>query len=243
MPEEPERILVTGASRGLGQAIARRLASPGRHIIVGYARRKTGAEETAAHVRERGATAEILHLRLDKPDTIPAAMRSLGPIATLVNNAGLTNDGHFAMQSPQQFDEVLEVGLQGAIRVAREVVRSMMSQGRGTIVNVSSVVTRRGQPGRVAYTTAKGGLEAFTRALAIEVAPRGVRVNAVVAGAIEAGMTLAAPRSAVEGWAAQIPLARLGEASDIADAVAFLVSDASKYIVGHALVVDGGLSL
>ena len=161
----------------------------------------------------------------------------------LVNNAAVQGDGYFAMESQAQFAEVLAVDLAGAALCAREVVRGMLAAGRGNIINVSSVITRRGGPGMSAYAAAKGGLEALTRALALELGPRGIRVNAVVPGAFDTGMTRVAPPARVEQWREVTPLARLGRPDELAAAVWFLASEDAAFITGHALVVDGGLSL
>ena len=246
-PDSTPVALVTGASRGIGRIVALRLAAAGYYVVIGYARREREAQACLAQVHELGARGEVLKLRLERSAEVEASLAAViertGRVDVLVNNAALAGDGHFARQSAEEFDETIAVALGGAVRCARAVVRSMLACERGCIINVGSVITRRSQPGRVAYATAKGGVEAFTRALAFEVAARGVRVNAVIPGVIDAGMTDLAGTARTQDWKKHIPVRHFGRAEDIADAVMFLASDQARYITGHCLVVDGGLSL
>lgn len=239
--------LVTGASRGLGAAIARRLAARGDRVLIGFRQRREQAEQVRDTILASGGAAELARFDLRDAKAIDATLAELrarlGPITGLVNAAALPDERMFAGGSTSEFDEVLEVDLQGAIRCTRALVRDMLMAGGGSVVNVGSVMTLRGQVGQVAYATAKGGLEAFTRALAIELAPRHVRVNAVIAGLFDAGMTHAIPRATRERWQAAIPMGRLGRAEELAEVVAWLSSDAASYVTGHLMVVDGGLSL
>jgi len=239
--------LVTGASRGLGEAIAKRLAAGGDRVLIGYRQRSEAAERVRDDILAAGGQAELAGFDLRDPAAIEAALAQLrarlGPITVLVNNAALPDEHMFAGGATDDFDEVIEVDLQGAIRCTRSLVRDMLMAGSGTVINVGSVMTMRGQPGQVAYATAKGGLEAFTRALAIELAPRAIRINAVIAGLFDAGMTRAVPRATRERWLAAIPMRRLGKAEELAEVVHWLASDAASYVTGHCMVVDGGLSL
>jgi 3-oxoacyl-[acyl-carrier protein] reductase len=239
--------LVTGASRGLGQAIALRLARAGELVLIGYRQRREAAEQTQAAIAAAGGRSELLGFDLRDPQACERALRDvrerLGPITVLVNNAAISDESMFAFSSGAHFDEVLGAGLHGAIHCTRSVARDMLSARGGVIVNVSSVMTRRGQPGQVAYATSKGALEAFTRALALELAPRNVRVNAVVAGLFDAGMTKLVDKGTRERWQSAIPMGRLGRAEELAEVVHWLCSDAASYVTGHCLVVDGGLSL
>lgn len=237
-------VLITGASRGLGRAIALRQAAAGDRVIVAYRRQRERAEAVVAEVEASGGEALALGFDLRDPEATSAALTELrGPVAALVNNAAVASEGAFGFGPTERFEEILDVGLRAAMRCTHALARDMVVGGGGVIVNVSSVMSRRGQPGQVAYATAKGALEAFTRALALELGSRGVRVNAVVAGVFDAGMTQTLPRELRERWAERIPLGRLGRDSELAEAVAWLLSPASSYVTGACLVVDGGLSL
>lgn len=239
--------LVTGASRGLGRAIAVRLAADGDRVVIGFRRRDEQARATLDAIEAAGGEGVLAPFDLRDEGAIAASLTELrgqfGPITALVNNAALTEHGPFLMRPSARTHDVLDVGLRGAMHCARIVGRDMLVADGGAIVNVSSVMARRGQPGHVAYATSKGALEAFTRALALELGPRGVRVNAVVAGLFDAGMTRGVPASTLERWTEGIPLGRLGRAEELADAVAWLLSPAASYATGTCLVVDGGMSL
>lgn len=240
-------VLVTGASRGLGRAILSRFAVAGDRCFGIYRQRSHDAEEAAAEISSLGGQATFLRADLRDVESVRAALAEVkakaGPVEVLISNAAVQGDGFFAMETQAAFAEVLAVDLAGAALCVREVVRGMLVAGRGTIINVSSVVTRRGGPGMSAYAAAKGGLEALTRALALELGPRGIRVNAVVPGAFDAGMTTMAPRALVDRWREATPLGRLGKPAELAAAVWFLASEEASFITGHTLVVDGGLSL
>jgi 3-oxoacyl-[acyl-carrier protein] reductase len=246
-PSVSRNALVTGASRGLGEAIAKRLAAGGDLVLLGHRQRREAAERVRDEILAAGGRAELAGFDLRDPAAIEAKLSELrgrfGPITVLINNAALPDERLFAAGAAASFDELIEVDLQGAIRCTRSLVRDMLLVGRGTVINVGSVMTRRGQPGQVAYATAKGGLEAFTRALALELAPREIRINAVIAGLFDAGMTRAVSRATREQWLAAIPMRRLGRAEELAEVVHWLASDAASYVTGHCMVVDGGLSL
>lgn len=241
------RALITGASRGLGRAIALAFGAEGAHVWVGHTVRVDDAEAVAREIRDGGGSAAPL--RFDVTDdaavqaAITAALDERGAIDVLVHAAGVVRDGMFALSDAADWDEPVRVNLGGALRVTRAVVRPMMAAARGAIVHIASVAGMRASPGQVGYAASKGGLVAATRTLAAELAPRGIRVNAIVPGLCAAGMAQRLDRRLVAERVARIPVGRLGTAEEIASVALFLASDAASYVVGQAIVVDGGLSL
>ncbi|HSR95454.1 MAG TPA: SDR family oxidoreductase [Kofleriaceae bacterium] len=238
--------LVTGASRGLGRAIAQQLAGEGARVYAGFVRREDAAAETA-----RGAPpgdGSITPLGFDVTDAgaceaaVARIVGSAGRLDLVVHAAGLVRDSLFALSSPEDWDEPLRVNLGGALRVARATVRAMLAGG-GAIVFIGSVAGLRASPGQAGYAASKGGIAALTTTLAAELAPRGIRVNAVVPGLIAAGMAARLDRRIVDKQLARVPLGRLGQASEVAACALFLASPAASYVIGQSLVVDGGLSL
>jgi len=165
------------------------------------------------------------------------------PVEVLVNNAAETATGWFALDDAATWEEVLATNLLGAASCTRAVVRGMLARGRGAVVNIGSVACQRALPGQSAYATAKGGLEALTRNLAAELAPRGIRVNAVVPGVLDVGMARRMPQELRQRVLDHVPAGRAGTAPEVAAAVLFLASDAARYVVGQCLAVDGGLGL
>lgn len=234
--------LVSGASRGLGRAIAERLSAEGAKVACGYRREADKAAEVA-----EACGGYAVHLDVTDGACVDAAVASVierhARIDVLVCAHGVAHDALFAMAPERDWLAEIETNLVGAMRCARAVVRPMMGGGGGSIVHLASVAGLRASPGQAGYSASKGGLLAVTRTLAAELAPRGVRVNAVVPGLIDAGMVKRMDRRHRDARAAHIPMARLGEASEVASAVAFLASSDASYVTGQALVVDGGLSL
>jgi 3-oxoacyl-[acyl-carrier protein] reductase len=238
--------VVTGASRGLGRAIAQRLAQEGAYVYCTYASRIEAAHETVALLRASDGQGEALALDLRDRASIRTALGHVlteqRQIDVLVNNAGVCRDQHFAVMSEEDWDDVIRVNLTGVALSCHAVIRSMMARSSGSIVNVASVAGRHASPGQANYAASKGGLLAFTKTLAAEVAARGIRVNAVVPGLIASGMAERLSRQLQETKRQAIGMKRLGTAEEIAAAVAFLASDDASYVTGAELVVDGGLS-
>ena len=233
--------LVTGASRGIGAGIARLLASRNLRVI------GTATTDAGAARIDQALGPSVVGRRLDigDPEDVDRFFGGIGdgpgmPLV-LVNNAGITRDNLMLRMTPEQWSEVIDTNLSGLYRVTRPVLRGMLRARWGRVVNVSSVVARSGNPGQTNYAASKAGVEGFTRSLAQEVASRGITVNAVAPGYIATDMTAELTDSQADDLLGRIPLGRMGTASDIAEAVAFLVSDAAGYITGETLHVNGGL--
>ena len=235
--------LVTGASRGIGQGIATLLAARGAHVVA--AARSNHADATVAAINESGGTAEVASVDVGDrgavEQMIAATLDRHGRIDILVNNAGITRDQLLLRMKQDDWDEVMRTNLTGAFLCAQAVIRAMIRQRGGRIVSVSSVVGQAGNAGQANYAASKAGLIGFSRALAREVASRGITVNVVAPGLIDTEMTRAISEKAHGDWAAQIPLGRLGATTDVAAAVCFLVSDEASYITGQVLAVNGGM--
>lgn len=245
-PLEQRVALVTGAARGIGRAIAFRLARDG--ALVGLVDLSDSGAETAREVQEvTGRPAVFVKADVSKAEDVQRAVAgvesALGPVDILVNNAGITRDGLLLALEEADWDAVFAVNLKGAYLTTRTVLRGMIKRRQGVIVSISSVVARRGNPGQVNYSAAKAGLIGFTKSLAREVGSRNIRVNAVAPGYIDTEMTAALGEAARSALASQIPLGRIGAPDAVADAVAFLASDAASYITGVVLPVDGGLGI
>ena len=240
--------LVTGGARGIGRAVALRLAEMGADVALNdlpSAEPFALAAVEAIQAMGVGATFEPADVRDEEAvkEMIAAAERALGPVSMVVNNAGITRDGMFVRMAQEDWDAVVNVSLRGAFLVSKAAARGMMKRRFGSIVNLSSVVAMRGNPGQANYAAAKAGLIGLTKSLARELAPRNIRVNAVAPGFIETEMTLSLPEAAKQAILANTPLGRPGMPSDVADAVTFLLSDAASYITGAVIPVDGGLGM
>ena len=233
--------LVTGASRGIGAGIAGLLAAR-NYRVIGTATTDAGAERIGEAL---GGAGEGRRLDVRDADGVDRFFKDLsggpGMPLVLVNNAGITRDNLMLRMTPEDWTAVIDTNLNGLYRITRPALRFMLRARWGRIVNVSSVVARSGNPGQANYVASKAGIEGFTRSLAQEVASRGITVNAVAPGYIATDMTAALSDRQASELVSRIPLGRMGSAADIAEAVAFLVSDAAGYITGETLHVNGGL--
>jgi 3-oxoacyl-[acyl-carrier protein] reductase len=242
MDESGRCALVTGASRGIGSAIARQLAGDGWAVAVNYRDDEQGAAETVASILAVGGRSCAIQGDVADPQTADAlvagAEAELGPVLVLVNNAGIRDDGLCAVMTDDEFSSVLETNLTAAFRLTRRVLRRMLRARFGRIVNVGSIVGLRGNPGQVNYAASKAGLVAMTRTVAAEVARRGITANVVAPGLIETAMTA----TLHQDMAKLIPARRAGSPDEVAACVRFLVSEAAGYVNGATLVVDGALT-
>ena len=236
--------LVTGASQGIGEAIAKLLALQGARVVVA-ARNEEKLKALAAYIDAGGGCARPLALDVSQPETFGERLKSLpadfGEIDILVNNAGITADNLLARMSLDDWERVLRTNLTGAFALSKEVIRGMMKRRWGRIVNVSSVVGMMGNAGQANYAASKAGLIGFTKSLARELGSRNITVNVVAPGYVETAMTEALPEASKEALTGSIALKRLGTVDDVAAAVLFLASEEAGYITGHTLNVSGGL--
>jgi 3-oxoacyl-[acyl-carrier protein] reductase len=227
---EGRTVVVTGASGGLGAAIAAAFKAEGARVFAGF------------H-RNEARVGEPLKLDVTSRESVDAAFAKVGRVDVLVNNAGVSRDAPMMLLDPPDWRDVLAVSLDGAYHCSRAVLPAMLHAKKGAIVNVASASALRASPGQANYSAAKGGLLALTRTLAAELAPKGIRVNAVVPGLIDAGIVKTMDRRAFERILGHVPLGRTGLAGEVAKAVLFLASDDAAYVVGAELPVDGGLTL
>ncbi len=237
-------VVVTGASRGLGRAIAAAFAAEGAYVFAGFLRNELEAAQTLALL---GGHGELLAFDVSKQDQVEAAFarvhQARGKVDVLVNNAGANRDAPAVLIDPPDWRDAIAVNLDGAFFCCKAVLVPMLHARKGAIVNIASAAALRASPGQANYSAAKGGLLALSRTLAAELSPKGIRVNSVVPGLIDAGMVQRMDHRALERGKGRIPLGRLGTADEVAKAVLFLASDEASYIVGCELPVDGGLTL
>ncbi len=239
-----EIALVSGASRGIGQAIARELGRRGATVI-GTATTEAGAEAITADLHEQGITGRGLCLDVTDPASVDATIKAVtsefGAPSILVNNAGITRDNLLLRMKEEEWAAILNTNLSSVYRLSKAVLRGMMKAQRGRIVSITSVIGATGNAGQANYAAAKAGIIGFTKSLAREVGSRNITVNAVAPGFIDTDMTRALPEAQRAALVGTIPLQRLGAAQDIANAVAFLVSAEAAYVTGETLHVNGGM--
>jgi len=247
MPPEPplsfaglegKTALVTGASRGIGRAIATELAAAGASVVIGY---RTGQEEAEALADDLGARA--VQADVSSAEAAAQLVAEAGNVDILVNNAGLTRDGLLARMSDDDWRTVIETNLSSVFYTCRAVCRPMMKKRAGSIVNISSIVGVHGNWGQTNYAASKAGIIGFTKSLARELGSRNVRANVVAPGYVKTQLTDVLPEEATAAMLSQTPLGRLGEPEDVAGAVRFLCSDAAAFITGEVILVDGGLGM
>jgi 3-oxoacyl-[acyl-carrier protein] reductase len=235
---EGKTALVTGASRGIGRAVAAELAGAGASVVIGY---RSGRDEAEALASELGARA--VQADVSSPDDAARLVQEAGDLDILVNNAGLTRDGLLARMPDDDWRTVIETNLSSVFYTCRAVCRPMMKKRSGAIVNVSSIVGVHGNWGQTNYAASKAGIIGFTKSLARELGSRGVRANVVAPGYVKTQLTDVLPEEATEAMLKNTPLGRLGEPDDVAGAVRFLCSDEAAFITGEVLLVDGGLGM
>jgi len=241
---EGKKAVVTGAGRGIGRSIALALARNGADVAV-LDMDEAGAGETAGIIEQTGRKSLALAVDVSRLSEVEEAINKildlLGSIDIVVNNAGITRDNLLIRMKEDEWDSVIAVNLKGSFNLSKAVARSMMKQRSGCIVNIASIIGMMGNAGQANYAASKGGLIALTKSLAKEMAPRGIRVNAVAPGFIATEMTDKIPEKLREEMVRSIPLGRMGEPDDVAAVVSFLTSPAAGYITGQVIVVDGGM--
>jgi 3-oxoacyl-[acyl-carrier protein] reductase len=245
--EDGRVALVTGGGRGIGRAVAVRLANEGANVAVSYRSNDMAAGEVAEEVRAAGALCEIFKGDVASPEDVDALFEgvgeALGPVEILVNNAGLTRDNLMMRMKESEFDEVLGTNLKGTYLCTRAALRPMIRARWGRIINVSSVVGLVGNVGQANYAASKAGIIGFTKSVAREVAQRGITANVVAPGYVETELTNSLSEEVKDRIRGQVPAGRFAEAEEVAEVVAFLASEDAGYITGQTVAVDGGMTM
>lgn len=238
--------VVTGGSRGIGRAISLELARSGARVVLTCREDMDRARETVAEIEKAGGSAAALTMDVRRPEDVKALAERVGTefggADVLVNNAGVIKDALFPFMKEEDWDYVLDVDLKGAFRVTKALIRGMLHKGAGRIVNVVSVSGISGHAGQANYSAAKGGLIAFTKALALEFAPRGITVNAVAPGLVDTEIIAHLKEEARKEFLGRIPMARFGKPEEIAAVVGFLASEKASYVTGQVWRADGGMA-
>ena len=236
--------LITGGAQGIGRSISEELAEQGAHVILGDVNLE-GAEQTAQEIKEKGSKASAIKIDVSNAANVQSVfdliLKEYKPVDIVVNNAGITRDGLLVRMKEVDWDLVLNINLKGSFLCSQQAAKQMMKQKGGAIVNIASIVGVMGNFGQANYSSSKAGLIGFTKTLAREVAPRGIRANAIAPGFIDTEMTRVLEESVREKLIEQIPLARLGHPADVASCVSFLVSEKASYITGQVINVNGGM--
>ncbi|MSP14091.1 MAG: 3-oxoacyl-[acyl-carrier-protein] reductase [Chloroflexi bacterium] len=239
--------IVTGGGRGIGRAIALQLATLGAKVVVNYMSNVTAAQEVSDEIQRLGSQAVLVQgdVRLSETATllVKTAGDTFGRLDILVNNAGTTRDMLLSMMSEENWDMVLDTNLKSAYHCSKAVLRPMMRQRYGRIINITSIAGITGNPGQANYSAAKAGMIGLTRSLAKEVGSRQITVNAVAPGFIPTDLTSTLPADLLERAKSMTPLGRLGTVEDVAKVVAFLASDVAAFITGEVIRVDGGMAI
>lgn len=247
MIERGRVAIVTGAGRGIGRAVALRLAAEGASVAISYRSNDDAARETADAVREAGVECEVFKGDVASAEDVQALFEGVsaafGRLDILVNNAGLTRDNLMMRMKEEEFDEVLRTNLGGTYLCTRAALRPMIRARWGRIVNISSVVGLVGNAGQANYAASKAGIIGFTKSVAREVAQRGITANAVAPGYVETELTGSLPEDVKEAIRTQVPMGRFGEAEEVAEVVAFLAGEGAGYVTGQTIAVDGGMTM
>lgn len=242
---EGQSVLVTGASRGIGRAIALGFAAQGANVAINYAGSREKAEDTASQCGEYGVKTLVIQADVSSESDVKEMLKQVteefGGIDVLVNNAGITKDNLLMRMKEDEWDDVIDTNLKSVFLTSRAAARPMMKKRGGAIINMASVVGTTGNPGQANYTASKAGVVGLTKTLARELASRNIRVNAVAPGFISTEMTDELEEGTKEQMMQQIPLQKLGDTEDVANTVLFLASDSAKYMTGQTLHVDGGM--
>lgn len=240
-------VLITGGSRGIGKAIAIRLAEKGNNIVFSYVSNEEAAQKTLEEIKSKGV--KVLAFKADVSSydecqkLIDTTVKEMGSIDILVNNAGIIRDNLIMRMKEEEFDEVIRVNLKGVFNCIKHVSKIMLKQKSGRIINISSIIGLIGNIGQINYAAAKAGLHGITKSAAKELASRGITVNAIAPGFIESDMTNTLADKYKEAIIKAIPLGRIGKAKEVADLVCFLASEEASYITGQIICVDGGMAM